>query len=57
MEDLSIAPEGRINLLACVLLNGTGAEILMNVTLFITMSAKDNYMLAFNSLTLEPCDT
>lgn len=40
----------------CVI-NGTGAEILANVILFITMSATDNYMLAFNSLTLEPCDT
>lgn len=33
MEDLSIAAGGRINLLACVVLNGTGAEIVTNVTL------------------------
>lgn len=57
MEDLSIASEGRINLLACVWLNGTWAEIVINVVFYITKSSKGNYMLAFNSLTLEPCDT
>lgn len=55
MEDLSIAPEGRIKLLACVLLMVQEQKSWR--MLFITMSATDNYMLAFNSITLEPCDT